>query len=111
MTLQDSRRLADQVQDLTDVLGDMRKLVRQLDVAMSGEEGAAKQASLCDLIEQGREMRRLLSGFDVFGPKGNFHSQITDSRDENGMKDNDDIQILVSVGLLRRVRAFFKASE
>ena len=33
-----------------EVLADHRRLVRELDVEMNGEEGAAKQASLCDLI-------------------------------------------------------------
>ncbi len=29
---------------------DVQRLTRELDVAMHGEEGAAKQASLCDLV-------------------------------------------------------------
>lgn len=34
-----------------------RDLVRQLDVAMHGEQGAAKQATLCDLIGPAQELR------------------------------------------------------
>jgi hypothetical protein len=33
-----------------EVLTDHRMLVRQLDVLMNGEEGAAAQASLCDIV-------------------------------------------------------------
>jgi hypothetical protein len=36
--------------DYEEVLADHRRLVRELDVLMHGEEGAAKQASLCDLV-------------------------------------------------------------
>lgn len=42
--------------DYEEVLADHRRLVRELDVAMHGTAGAAKQASLCDLIEPARKM-------------------------------------------------------
>ena len=45
------------IADYEEVLADKRRLVRELDVAMHGEDGAAKQASLCDLIEPARELR------------------------------------------------------
>jgi hypothetical protein len=35
-----------------EVLADHRRLVRELDVALNGQEGAAKQASLCDIVRQ-----------------------------------------------------------
>ncbi|MCC0497246.1 hypothetical protein LJG12_22690 [Pseudomonas aeruginosa] len=38
--------------DYEEVLADHRRLVRELDVLLNGEEGAAKQASLCDLVGQ-----------------------------------------------------------
>lgn len=47
-------------EDYEEVLTDHRRLVRELDVALSGEEGAAKQASLCDLIGQAKQMREAL---------------------------------------------------
>ncbi len=40
-----------------EVLTDHRRLVRELDVAMHGQEGAALQASLCDLIGPARRLR------------------------------------------------------
>ena len=43
--------------DYEEALADYRHLVRELDVAMHGEERAATQASLCDLIEPARMMR------------------------------------------------------
>lgn len=46
------------VADYEEVLADHRRLVRELDVALHGEAGAAKQASLCDLIEPARQLRR-----------------------------------------------------
>ena len=36
---------------------DVRRLTRELDVAMHGEVGAAKQASLCDLIPAAQALR------------------------------------------------------
>jgi hypothetical protein len=39
------------------VLADHRRLVRELDVALFGEEGAAPQASLCDLIGPAKALR------------------------------------------------------
>jgi hypothetical protein len=43
--------------ELKEVLDDKRRLTRELDVAMHGEEGAAKQASLCDLIRPAGRLR------------------------------------------------------
>lgn len=40
------------IDDYEDVLNGYRKLVRELDVIWNGEEGAAKQASLCDMVAQ-----------------------------------------------------------
>lgn len=40
------------IADYEEVLADHRRLVRRLDVALNGEEGAAKQASLCDIVAQ-----------------------------------------------------------
>ena len=38
--------------DYEEVLADHRRLVRELDVLLNGEHGAAKQASLCDIVSQ-----------------------------------------------------------
>lgn len=43
--------------DYEEVLADKRRLTRELDVAMHGEDGAAKQASMCDLIEPAKNLR------------------------------------------------------
>ena len=43
--------------DYKKVLADKCRLTRELDVAMHGEDGAAKQASLCDLIGPARDLR------------------------------------------------------
>lgn len=48
------------IQDYEDVLADHRRLVRELDEALSGPGNAAKQASLCDLIPQAKAMRSAL---------------------------------------------------
>ena len=42
---------------LREVLEDKRRLARELDIALHGEEGAAKQASLCDLIVPAQRLR------------------------------------------------------
>lgn len=51
-----------QIAGRDEVLADKRRLTRALDVAMHGEEGAAKQASLCDLIEPARRLRASKDG-------------------------------------------------
>jgi hypothetical protein len=43
--------------DYQEVLTDKQRLTRELDIALHGEEGAAKQASLCDLIQPARQLR------------------------------------------------------
>ena len=48
------------INDYEEVLTDHCRLVRELDVALSGEAGAAKQASLCDLIGKAKQMREAL---------------------------------------------------
>lgn len=57
---QDAARIA----DLEEVLADKYRLARELDVAMRGEEGAAKQPSLCDLIEPARMMRTRIDSLE-----------------------------------------------
>ena len=38
---------------------DTKRLARLIDIAMHGEEGAAEQASLCDLVGPARQMREI----------------------------------------------------
>jgi hypothetical protein len=52
------------VSQYEDVLTDHRRLVRDIDVIMNGEEGAAKQASLCDLGGQIRDWANALSRYE-----------------------------------------------
>lgn len=51
------RRLRAMCDDYELALADKRRLARELDVAMHGEQGAAKQASLCDLVDSARQLR------------------------------------------------------
>ncbi len=44
--------------DYEEVLADHRRLVRELDVLLNGEAGAAKQASLCDIVSQVRQWHK-----------------------------------------------------
>jgi hypothetical protein len=44
--------------DYEEVLADHRRLARELDVLLNGEEGAAKQASLADIVAQVRRERQ-----------------------------------------------------
>lgn len=45
------------IQDYEEVLKDKHRLVREIDVILNGEEGAARQASLCDLVSQIRDLK------------------------------------------------------
>ncbi len=49
------------VADYEEVLADHRRLVRELDVALNGD-GAAKQASLCDIVAQVKSMKQEIVG-------------------------------------------------
>jgi hypothetical protein len=44
-------------------LADKRRLAREIDMALHGEEGAAKQAFLCDLVEPARRLRKRAARF------------------------------------------------
>jgi hypothetical protein len=46
------------VADYEEVLADHRRLVRELDVLLNGEHGAATQASLCDIVGQLKSKKR-----------------------------------------------------
>jgi hypothetical protein len=46
-----------ELRDHEDAVANKRQLTRELDVAMHGEDGAAKQASLCDLIGPAKKLR------------------------------------------------------
>ena len=48
--------LAGQIADYEAVLADKRRLAREMDVAMHGEAGAAKQPALCDVLSSVRNM-------------------------------------------------------
>ena len=56
---------AERIADYEDAMADKRRLAREIDVAMHGEEGAAKQASLCDLIEPARMMRERIAALET----------------------------------------------
>lgn len=47
------------MEDYQSVIADHDRLVRELDIALNGEHGAAKQASLCDIVAQVREEWRI----------------------------------------------------
>lgn len=49
--------LTQQVADHEACAADVRRLTRELDVVLSGEDGAAKQANLCDLIHPAERLR------------------------------------------------------
>jgi len=45
------------IQDYEDVLADKRRLTKEIDVALNGD-GAAEQASLCDIVAQVKAIKR-----------------------------------------------------
>ena len=49
-------RLRKRVKDVEETMADKRRLTRELDVALNGD-GAAKQASLCDIVSQVKDGR------------------------------------------------------
>ena len=60
-----AEKAEDDAKYLKEVLADKRRLARELDVALSGEEGAAKQASLCDLIGPVRALKAERDGLQA----------------------------------------------
>ncbi len=45
------------ISDYQEFVKDQKRLVRELDVLLNGEEGAAEQASLCDIVSQVQDMK------------------------------------------------------
>lgn len=73
------------VKDYEEVLADKRRLAREIDIALHGEEGAAKQASLCDLVEPARRLRARVKELEALYAQqnellGSQAQQITDCR-------------------------------
>ncbi len=54
------------IEDYKAAIADTNRLVRELDVAMHGEDSAALQASLCELIPLAKKMKECLDDFDKF---------------------------------------------
>lgn len=50
------KRLRETIVDFESAYTDYKRLVREIDVIINGEDGAAKQASLCDLMGQIRTL-------------------------------------------------------
>lgn len=46
------RKAADEIKMLREWHADNQRLVRDLDVSLNGEDGTARQASLCDIVRQ-----------------------------------------------------------
>lgn len=55
------------VADYEEVIADHRALVREIDVIINGEAGAAKQASLCDLVGRIKQLVRNAQNWQVMG--------------------------------------------
>lgn len=54
------------LEDYEEALASHRALVRQIDIMINGEDGAAKQASLCDLMGQLEHIIRQAKASDLF---------------------------------------------
>lgn len=54
--------------DYEEVLADKRRLAREIDIALHGEEGAAQQASLCDLVTPARTLRERVNALEQMRP-------------------------------------------
>ena len=54
---EDLRESEQTVRDYEEVLADKRRLAREIDIALHGVDGAAKQTALCDLIEPAKALR------------------------------------------------------
>lgn len=57
--------LSARVKDCEEVLADKRRLAREIDIALHGEEGASKQASLCDLVEPAIRLRAIVKELEA----------------------------------------------
>lgn len=51
-----AEELEKEIETYEEVHEDHQRIVREIDVIINGEEGAAKQSSLCDLVEDIRQM-------------------------------------------------------
>ena len=58
------------IEDYEEVNKDKKRLVRELDVLLNGEAGAAKQASLCDIVCQVSSWKRSAGYSDIVSDGG-----------------------------------------
>ena len=56
-----TNQLAEANATIKEQSAEKNRLAREIDVALCGEEGAAEQASLCDLIGPARDLREMLA--------------------------------------------------
>lgn len=85
------------VADYEEVLADHRRLVRELDVLLNGDEGAAKQARLCDIVAQVRRGQRLYEPVGYFQRIDCMHSLTrTYVQMDNSIKHYPDVIPLYS---------------
>ena len=64
------------VADYEEVLADHRRLVREMDVLLNGD-GAAKQASLCDIVAQVARTKRITPQVKMIGLTREQHCRLT----------------------------------
>ncbi len=75
-----------------EVLKDKRRLTRELDVALNGERGAAKQASLCDLIGDAQRIRAALTTATGAVDKLSRHGLLTQIKLDRVNIENDSLR-------------------
>jgi hypothetical protein len=69
------------ISDYEEVLADHRRLVREIDVIMNGEDGAAKQASLCDLVG---DIKELITSFTALTSERDAYRKMLETLREQG---------------------------
>ena len=96
---QAARAAFERVSDYEEVLADHRRLVREMDVMINGD-GAAKQASLCDLFSQ---VRVIVAERDALRK---FAQKVMESWPTSGMEALDLEEAALESGLIAPVTRY-----
>jgi len=89
-------------EDYEEVLADHRRLVRELDVLLNGEHGAAKQASLCDIVGQLKRQKCAPSSKKCVycGREDGKHNEVCLLADNQRLRaERDDALEILSIAL------------
>lgn len=91
----------EEIQGHEEASADKRRLARMIDVAMHGEEGAAQQPSLCDLVGPANELRKRAEAAEASAAHLRAENANLRDRVREAEKDADHFRALMRCGRIK----------